>query len=320
MTRLVFACTITTTTLVFGLGCQLPNPAFNADQGEGGDGTSTGDTSDASAEGGTTASTNSGTTTGDGDADGDTTDEGPLDTGMEAPDPILDLPPDACVVPITEGLRPRFGAPGNFDGGQCQLNVNGYVRVIGTEAGDWVAQPCKAGCDTCDEGQELIIGGQSLKLAMLMPPVQLEPDLSWIGCHFVQAESLVSGDGAGCIYRSLSIHTDEGPTTALLFNANRESWGLTTSANAKLGSWTPPLEDQVDAEQCDCAELDINCCEGHTVIAKKFALENNVFVYPGEDDFTTILQQPWHFFGVQAQAGVVCEPSPETSWAIQPVG
>ncbi|PRQ09675.1 hypothetical protein [Enhygromyxa salina] len=43
-------------------------------------------------------------------------------------------------------------------------------------------------------------------------------------------------------------------------------------------------------------------------------------VYPGEDDFTTIAQESWRFWAVQAQSGVVCNPDPETSWAIQRAG
>lgn len=318
MTRPLFACTILTP-LVLGLGCQLPNPAFNGDLGDG-DTTGTSDTSDPTA-GSTSASTSASTTTGDGDGDGDpaTSDDGPLDTGMEAPDdgPKLDMMVEGCDVPTTEGLWPRFGAPAQFDNQQCSDVVNKYVRVVDGDNGDWVVNTCEQFCANCNDGQELIVSAKSLDLATLFPPEDFVPNQPWIGCYFVQAAPLLYVENDACIYGSLSIHSDEGPGSQLFFNANRESIGLTVSAVSQIGDWQPPLADQLEADQCACADLDIDCCPNHTVIAKKFLLDNNVPVYPGEDDLTMIAQQMWQFWGVQAQSGVICEPNPETSWAIQ---
>ncbi|KIG19286.1 hypothetical protein DB30_03842 [Enhygromyxa salina] len=299
---------------MLGLGCQLPNPAFNGD----GDTTGTSDTSDTTA-GNTSASTSASTSTTTGDGDTATSDDGPPDTGMEAPDdgPKLDMMADGCDVPTTEGLWPRFGAPAQFDNQQCAGSVNKYVKLIAQDNGDWVVNTCEELCANCNDGQELIVSAKSLDLATLIPPQELNSNQPWIGCYFVQAAPLLYPENDACIYGSLSIHSDEGPGSQLLFNANRESNGLTMSAVGKIGNWQPQLADQLEADQCACAELDMDCCPNHTVTAKKFLLGNNVTVYPGEDDLTTIAQQPWQFWGVQAQSGVVCELTPETSWAIQ---
>jgi hypothetical protein len=313
MTARLLACTIVAP-LVCGLGCQLPNPAFNNDQGEDGTaGTSgTNDTNDTNAEASTSVSTSG--TTDDGDDD-------PLDTGMTAPDDggKLDMMVESCMVPTHAGLQPRFGAPANFANEECNAPVGKLIKVVEEEGGDLLVKLCES-CSNCSDPSVLVLSAHPLQLSSIIPVPPPDSD-DWDGCYFVQTGQLASGSDEGCIYETLTIHGNEGIVDPVLFNANRDSKGLTPSAADKLGvNWHPELVDRNDVDQCACEELEIECCPNQLVVAKKFVFGNNISVYPGEDEITPIMGQDWNFYAAQAQSGVSCEPAVQTSWAIWPAG
>lgn len=312
MTTRLLACTIVAP-LVCGLGCQLPNPAFNNDQGEDGTaGTSgTNDTSDTNAEGSTSASTSG--TTDDGDDD-------PLDTGMTAPDDggKLDMMVEGCMVPTSEGLLPRFGAPVDFVNG-CHPTIGKLIKVIEQDGDDLLVKLCES-CSNCPDPGVLVLSAHPLPLPSIIPVPPLESN-DWDGCYFVQTGELAWSNDDGCIYESLTVHGNEGIIDPVVFSANRDSVGLTPSAAEHLENWAPGVIDRDDVDTCACEDLDIDCCAGELVVAKKFVLGDNIFGYPGEEHGAPIMNQPWSFFGAQAQSGVLCEPAPvQTSWAIWPAG
>jgi hypothetical protein len=316
-------------------GCQLANPAFDPP-----DGGADGGTED---NGDTLQSTTTQSTTGDGDGDGDAGDgdagdgdgdagdgdgdgegdgdagdgDGDGDEGMEAPiEPDIGM--TECIVETHSGLWPHFGEPSKFDGQQCPADVGMHVRVVSSDGGDWVVSPCPLGCNYfCEVNTQWRIGADGLQngLAVLIPPMPFNQQLPWIGCYYVEATALVKQEFSGCYYGSLSAHTDEGPTSPLLFHANRESWGLTPGAAAQYGDWQPELEDQAEPS-CACDQLEIECCPGHTVVAKQFVLGDAV--PPGEVGQINLGNNamPFTFYAAQAQGGTNCEIDPETSWAL----
>jgi hypothetical protein len=314
--------------LVFLLfGCQRDNPAFDPDVG-GADGGSE-DNGEASTTQTSTTQTSAGDGDGDGDAgdgdgdagdgdgdgDGDAGDgDGDGDPSMEGPVVKLDMPVGECLVDTHSGLVPRFGRPEQFEGGTCPAEIATYVRVGGVSGAHWLASKCPLGCGGfCDQQQHVIgAGGLPNGLAMLFPPVNFNPNTPWVGCYYVEAEALVSETDDACVYASLSAHTHDGPETPLLFNANRDSWGLTTSAALHYDDWAPEIVDGDMA--CPCDELEIDCCMGTTVKAKQFFLGDPV--PPGEVGGILLNMFPYTFYAAQAQSGTTCDLDPETSWAL----
>jgi hypothetical protein len=301
------------------LACQRDNPAFDPDVG--GPEAGNEDTGDASTTQTSTTQTSAGDgdgdtgdgdgESGDGDGDGDPTTDGP-DSGMEAPIE-LDMPVAECLVETREGLWPRFGRPELFEGGVCPLEVGKYVRVVGAVNGHWLVNPCPNGCyGYCDPQIQYVFGADGLQvgLATLFPPVNFNQNTPWIGCYYIEAEGLANETDDFCGYSSLSAHTDEGPGSRLLFNANRDSWGLATSAALHYQDWTPEIADT--NVTCECDTLD--CCRGSTVIAKYFSLGDPVL--PGEVGGVILNMLPYTFYAAQAQGGTNCEIDPETSWAL----
>jgi hypothetical protein len=300
--------------------CQRENPAFDPAVG-GSDGGSE-DNGEASTTQTSTTQTST-TQTGDGDGDsgdgdgeagdgdGDASTDGP-DTGMETVE--NDMAVEACSVETHEGLWPRFGAPSQF-GGQCAPEIGTHVRVGASFGAHWLAIPCPLGCyQPCDLQKQHVIGADGLPdgLATLIPPIAFNPNMQWIGCYYVEAVALTKQTDDACIYASLSVHTDEGPNTAMLFNANRDSWGLTPSAATHYSEWTPEVIDT--NMSCECDGLEIECCPGGTVVAKQFKL--GVPVPIGETGNVNIDGSPFTFYAAQAQDGTDCEIGPETSWAL----
>jgi hypothetical protein len=308
------------------LACQRDNPAFDPDVG-GADGgsedngetsttqtstTQTGDGDDDTGDGDGDTGDGDGEA-GDGDGDGDATADGP-DTGMEDPG-VLDMAVAECLIETHVGLWPRFGNPMQFDGGVCPAEIGTYVRVVGAAGGNWLASPCPNGCNQfCNVQLQHVVGADGLQvgLATLIPPVNFDPNMEWVGCYYVEAVALTKETDDACVYSSLSVHSDEGPGSMMLFNANRESWGLTPSAAGHYGDWAPELEDT--QMTCECVGLDIPCCPNSTVVAKQFVLGDPV--PPGEVGGIFLNQVPYTFYAAQAQGGTNCEIDPETSWAL----
>ncbi len=313
--------------------CTIANPAFDPDGGKAdggtegnGDTTQSGDGEPGDGDAGDGDPSPGDGEPGDGDpgdgdpGDGDPGDgdpgDGDGDSGMEAPiEPDVGVP--ACFVETHPGLWPYFGAPGKFDLQQCPAEIGMYVRVVASDDGNWIASPCPGGCySLCELQKQLQIGVGELGvgLATLFPPLPFDQQLPWVGCYFVEAVGLVKEENIGCYYSSLSIHRDQSPSAPMLFNANRESWGLTPIAIQKYGDWQPLMVDQ-DVPTCACEQLEQGeCCPGHTVVAKHFTLGDPVF--PGETGFINLLNTPFTFYGAQAQGGTSCEIDPETSWAL----
>lgn len=304
--------------------CQRENPAFDPDVG-GADGGSEGN-----GEASTTQSSTTPTTTGDGDGDagdgdgdadagdgdgdGDPSMDGPTDSGME--DPLEpDMPVAECMVGTHEGLGPRFGAPSQFQGSACQPEIGMFVRVVGSFGDHWLASPCPTGCyGLCNLLTQHVVGVDGLPdgIATLFPPTIFNQNTPWLGCYYVEAEQLVKETDDACVYASLSAHTHEGSNSPLLFNANRDSWGLTPGAATHYNDWAPEIEDT--DMSCACDLLDIDCCMGSTVVAKQFWLDDPV--PPGEVGEIILDQTPFTFYAAQAQGGTHCEIDPETSWAL----
>jgi hypothetical protein len=317
-------------------GCQLANPAFDQPDG-GADGGTEGN---ADTQSSTTMSTTGDGDPGDGDGDpgdgdpgdgdgdpgdgdpgdGDPGDgdpgDGDGDGGMEAIE--ADLAMAACVVETHPGLWPRVGDPSKFDGGQCPAEFGMHVRVVGIVNGDWLASPCPTGCNlNCDLQKQLRIGADGLPsgLGVLIPPVNFNQQMPWIGCYYVEAEGLIGEEPGGCYYGSLSAHTDEGPQSPMLFNANRDKWGLTPGAATHYGDWQPPIVNQEDPG-CACDQLQqVECCPGQMVVPKQFMI-GNVPVLPGETMQVNIGGTLFSFYAAQAQGGTNCEIDPEVSWAL----
>jgi hypothetical protein len=300
------------------VACQRENPAFDPDVGGADDG------SEDNAE---TSTTQTSTGDGDGDGDGDTGDgdgeagdgdgdastDGP-DTGME--DPIeLDMPIAECLVDTHVGLWPRFGAPFQFEQGICPAEIDMYVRVVGSSGEHWLASPSPNGCGNFFNVQtQYVIGASGLPVGLsgLIPPMMFDPNMAWLGCYYVEAAALTKETDDACVYASLSVHTHEGPASRLLFNANRDSWGLTPSAALHYNDWSPEI---IDTDMsCACDELEIECCPGSTVIAKHFSLGDAV--PPGEVGGLLLNMSPFTFYAAQAQGGTNCELEMETSWAL----
>jgi hypothetical protein len=226
----------------------------------------------------------------------------------------LDMPVAECLVDTHDGLVPRFGAPGQFAGGSCPMDIATHVRVVGMVNGNWLASPCPQGCEYCNLQMQHVVGADGLPngLALLFPPVNFNPNMPWLGCYYVEAAALANESDDACVYSSLSAHTDEGPSSQMLFNANRDSWGLTPSAALHYQDWTPEVIDMDMA--CPCDGLDIDCCMGSTVKAKQFSLGDPV--PPGEVGAIFLNMWPYTFYAAQAQSGTNCEIDPETSWAL----
>jgi hypothetical protein len=307
------------------LACQRENPAFDPDAGGADGGTEDdGETSTTQTSTTQTSTTQTSTTqTGDGDGDGDGDmgdgdgdgDGDPPDTGMEAPiEP--DLPPELCEVETHEGLWPRVGNPAQFLGVECPPSFDGHVRVVGVIGSNWLANPCPGGCgNVCDVQTQLQIGadGLPLGLGMLIEPIALDPNMPWVGCYYVQAVEPIKQTDDGCFYASLSVHTDEGPSSPLLFHANRDNHGLTPGAATHYANWFPLIIDQ-EVDSCACDDLEIDCCPGQTVIAKQFMLDGPIA--PGDEGQIILNQSPFTFYGAQAQSGTSCAIDPEVSWAL----
>jgi hypothetical protein len=193
------------------------------------------------------------------------------------------------------------------------------VRPVGIVGKNWAANPCPQGCyASCDQGAQFQIGADGLEpgLAALIAPVAFNPNMTWVGCYYVEAVENIKQTDGGCYYASLSVHTDEGPNTALLFHANRDSHGLTPGAALHYGNWMPELVDQ-DQPPCACDELEgVECCPGSDVVAKQFMLGDPVL--PGGMAPIFINQSPFTFYAAQAQSGITCGIDPETSWALWP--
>jgi hypothetical protein len=297
------------------IACQRENPAFDPDGG-GADGGTDDDGESSTTQ---TSTTQTSTTQGDGDGDGDAGDgdgdgDTDPDTGMEAP--VEDLPTTMCEVETHEGLWPRVGKPEQFPGGTCPSSYGGFVRVAGLIGANWIANQCPGGCgDGCDQAQmQMGADGLALGLAELIPPVAFDPNMSWIGCYYVEAVDNIKTTDDGCFYASFSVHTDEGPGSPLLFHANRDNRGLTPNAAMHYANWSPTIIDQ-EVDQCACDDLDIDCCAGQTVIAKQFLLAEPV-APPGGTGSIIINQSPFIFYAAQAQSGTNCAIDPEVSWAL----
>jgi hypothetical protein len=299
------------------VACQRENPAFDRDLGGADDDSeddgdaSTTQTSVGDGDGDTgDGDTGDGDT---GDGDGDATADGP-DTGME--DAIeLDMPIEACFVETHEGLWPRFGAPSQFEQDVCPVEIEMYVRVVGSSGDHWLASPSQNGCNGFFNLQtQYVIGASGLPagLATLIPPVNFDVNMPGLGCYYLEAAGLTKETDDACIYASLSVHTHEGPPSPLLFNANRDGWGLTPSAAMHFNDWKPVVIDTDMA--CECDDLEIECCPGSTVVAKLFALGDDVA--PGGVDGIQLNMSPFTFYAAQAQGGISCDPEPETSWAL----
>jgi hypothetical protein len=334
---------ITTLTLLLG-GCQRDNPEFDADTGQADTSTDGGTTTNNTTTS-TTQSTTTTTMTGDGDGapgdgDGDGTpgdgdggpgdgDGGPgdgdgaVDSGMEAPIE-LDMPLPACFVPTNLPLNPRFGTPAQMEGGVCAPEVGRWIHAAGVQNGNLLVNPCTLGCVTCQANVLMEMGAQPLFIKDAFPiPGPYNQGQPSVGCYYVEAAGLIADEPSGCYYAALSVHAGMGgPLGPLQFHANRDNWGLTPSAADLFNGWHPPLVDQ-DADQCACEELEIECCPGQTVVAKKFQLGNNLFVAPPNEAPLNLIannqqQVALTFYGAQAQSGTNCEVDPETSWAIFP--
>jgi hypothetical protein len=302
------------------VGCQQTNPAFNPDgggDGSEGDGDSTTTQTDTTQS--TTQSSGDGDGDGDGgdgeggDGDGDTMD-GP-DGGMEAP--VEDLPMEMCEVETYEGLWPHFGGPEQFLNNTCPPGFSGIVKVAGSVGSDWLVSHCPGGCSAaCDLQTQWQFGAENLDTgpATLFPGNGLDPNQPFIGCYWIEVAENVKVTESACYYASISVHTHEGPESPLLFNANREGYGLTPGADVQYGSWEPPIIDQA-APTCQCDELEIECCPGSTVIAKQFQLQIPVLP-PNGTGQVHINQNEFTFFGAQAQSGTTCDDTPDVSWAL----
>lgn len=295
------------------VGCQRENPAFNPDVG--GDVGTEGDASTTQTS--TTQTTTTMSTTGDGDGDpgdGDGDGDGEPDGGMESP--VEDIPDEVCEVETHEGLWPRLGSPNQFLGQECPPSYIGNVRVHQSDGAYWLGGHCQFGCDGCDQFTLWQIGAEGLDegLAGLFPPMSFDPNAPWVGCYHIVAETHIKQTNEACYYASLSVHVGENAEGPLLFNANRESSGLTDGAAVQYDDWKPPVADQM-VPACLCDDLEIPCCSGSMVVAKHFILGEPVF--PGGEPHQLMLNQsPFMFYGAQAQSGTTCGLDPETSWAL----
>lgn len=295
----------------------MDNPAFDEHANSGETGTTTADSdSDSDSD---SASTSASTTSDTMSTTASTTDDPETETGMEESEP--DMMVEQCMPETHKGLEPRIGSGADFDDG-CPMELEFYIRVHESNDGDWLAQRCAGSCSNCQD-EEVVISAHGLQLADLMPPPPWPGPDSDVGCHVLQAEGGLSApNDPECHFSAMSVFSvsGEGGLGPLEFHANRDSWGLNGTALVFLQNWAPETVEQ-EVEHCECTEdLDIDCCADELIVAKKFDLGEGVYVYPGEENMTTVNNVDFRFYGAQAQSGVsFCDedsPKDQTSWAL----
>lgn len=295
-------------------GCSSPNPAYDPDAGaeQGTDGSETPNTLDGSED--------PSTTNGDGDGDPtDTTD--PTDPtvsteGMEAPDPVEDLPSDSCNVPVSAPLKPTFGNPETIEGG-CTAEGERLVKVFDNDGTNWLVGLCEGSCSACSDEQLHPLGAPGLAVPNLvtLPQNQLDPVN---GCLVVEFDSLMATPPSGCVYASISVfQAGDGNLFVPLFAATRDNWGLTAGASETLEGWMPTPHV---GPACSCDQLDqngVSCCgDATTLTTYGFGIGGLDPIPAGGVGDVKIGETFYDFHAIQGQSGSSCMVDFEFSWAL----